>query len=386
MQGEKHVIVNNGILEVLQLNYPDENILIIADTKHYNSLSKKNKFNKNTSCYKVFEYNSKEIRKVFIIKKICREVSLAFSLFRKAKKEQARFILFASAFPFVAPFINFFSKVYKQKIIICQHGELGVLQIKKDQLTTKIFRYIIKYVQKNRNIKYNTSLFYGKSIRDNLFSKYKQFPTENTIVIDHPYEYEQRHKPIESTSSKLRITSIGTAILAKNSQYFFELARKASDLIQNQTVEFIQIGKIESEILPYVNPFVNILLSGTEFIPLDVFEKAQLEADYYIYFFDKGGYYDLCPSGTFFDAVKNLTPIISLRNDFFEYYFEKLGNIGYLCNSVDEMLLLLNDLVNGRKKTDYDEQVDNLSKGQYLLSTTKIAATFKVQMQENGFG
>lgn len=57
MQGEKHVIVNNGILEVLQLNYPDENILIIADTKHYNSLSKKNKFNKNTSCYKVFEYN-----------------------------------------------------------------------------------------------------------------------------------------------------------------------------------------------------------------------------------------------------------------------------------------------------------------------------------------
>ena len=52
------------------------------------------------------------------------------------------------------------------------------------------------------------------------------------------------------------------------------------------------------------------------------FEKEVIQLDFVISFTDKN-YYKATPSGVFFDCIKWEIPILSLNNDFIEYYFYK---------------------------------------------------------------
>ena len=45
----------------------------------------------------------------------------------------------------------------------------------------------------------------------------------------------------------------------------------------------------------------------------------------------------LVASATFLDALSYVKPGIYLRNPYVEYYFEQMGDIGYLCDSYEEM-------------------------------------------------
>lgn len=51
--------------------------------------------------------------------------------------------------------------------------------------------------------------------------------------------------------------------------------------------------------------------------------------------------YELTASGSILEAINYEKPILSLRNDYFGYLFEKFGAFGVLFNSVDEMIAAL---------------------------------------------
>ena len=48
-------------------------------------------------------------------------------------------------------------------------------------------------------------------------------------------------------------------------------------------------------------------------------------------------HYKLAASATFIDALAFCKPGIYLRNDYLEYYFEQLGDVGYLCDDLAQM-------------------------------------------------
>jgi hypothetical protein len=368
------------MLDVLQSSYPNEQIYLSVDEIHLNEISKKIQLKTHTIKHKIFKYNHKEESKKYALLKTIREVCLAWSLFKLAKADRAKLIFFASAYPFTAIFLNLFSTIFKQQIIICQHGDLGVLLLKKDKITTKVFRCVIKNVLRNRNFKYNISLFYGLTIKNNLYSLYPQYPNKNIITIDHPYEFN-----IIAFASMLTypvvIANIGTAILAKNSQLIFNLAEQVKEAIGQKKIKIIQVGRMSSEVLAYSNQYVECLYNGKDFIKPEIFNGQLMEADYFIYFFEKGGYYDLCPSGTFFDAIKYNKPIVALHNDFFDYYFSKFGNIGYLCDTIEEIADIITSISKGEKVNEYPIQVANINNAKDRLSIKEIANSFKGQLE-----
>lgn len=377
MMGEKHIMVNSGILQVLENAFPDEQFHLVMDDIHYDSLKKHIGFAPNFSG-RTFRLSQKEDRKLNLIFKICREVLTAYRLFLFSKKRKPRFIFFASGFPFTLIFLNWFSAIFKQKIIVCQHGDLGILTLKKDKVTTRIFKKVVNFSLSNRNALYTTLLFYGQSIKNNLFSLYPEFNPENTIAIDHPYEYNFLQEA-KKTSEPPVIANIGAAILAKNSHLFFKLGQQFKEDVNENKIRFLQIGNLHAEVDEFITPYVDISLAKASFISSTDFEKGLKNADYFIYFFGKNGYYDLCPSGTFFDSIKFATPIIALRNDFFEYYFNKLGNIGYLCDSLEDIYKIVESIINQENDEEYQIQIDNLIKARSTLSINNIAFEFKAQ-------
>lgn len=380
MQGDKHVHVNSGLLNILISSFKEQNIDVYCDSKHKIELLKYIKSNRFLN-FKTFEYTGvKELRKSAAISKTFRETLLAFKIFKVAKKEKIKVIVFASAFPFTAIILNSFSWIFNQRIIVGLHGDIGVLKLNKIKITTIIYKYIVKLFFRTRSSNVIV-LFYGKTIEEELFKMFPKFKRGNIISIDHPYNYDTELLSNDlDKSDTVIIANIGTGLMNKNSHLLYQLAEMQKYNVENKKVKFIQVGNVSPEVLSYSNSYVNIL-NNNEFIPFDVFEENIKQADYFIYFFKEKSLYDLCPSGTFFDAIKYKKPIISLRNPFFEYYFNKLGNIGYLLNTVEEMNKVLNDIIieNNNK---YKEQVDSLNRATVLLSFEKIQESFIKQFDQ----
>jgi hypothetical protein len=374
MQGDKHVHVNSGLLNILILTFNNHNIDLFCDSKHKLELLKYVKSDKLLN-FRTFEYTGvKELRKSATLAKTFRESLLAYKVFSTAKKSKAEVIVFASAFPFTAIVINFFSWFFNQRTILGLHGDIGVLKLNRNKITTIIYKYVVKLFFKTRPLTV-FALFYGKTIEEELFKMFSGFNRRNIISIDHPYNYETElaindfHK-----LNSVVIANIGTGLINKNSHLLYQLAEMQKYNVENKKVKFIQVGNVSPEVLSYSNSYVNIL-NNNEFIPFAVFEENIKQADYFIYFFKEKSLYDLCPSGTFFDAIKYRKPIISLRNPFFEFYFNKLGNIGYLCNTVEEMNEVINEILLNKNEF-YQDQVNALNRAVCVLSIDNIQKSF----------
>ena len=80
------------------------------------------------------------------------------------------------------------------------------------------------------------------------------------------------------------------------------------------------------------------------------------KTSYLIMPYDKTKFGKTNVSGTFFDAVKYLKPIIAINNSELSHYFEKFGDIGYLCESTDEMKQIILDIANNPPSRRYTEQ------------------------------
>lgn len=374
MQGNKHVQINSSMLKILCREY-NEDIKVYCDTYHKESVEVfLTSHEREKIQFSTFTFNEDaELKKIAIIQKVIREINLFIKVFKENKNP--RFLIFTSMFPFSGVCFNLISKFSNSKKIICLHGEIGVLSKKGFKLTTYIYKIIISFFLLSLNKK-TILLFYGKTIEENLRKKIKRIRRINTISIDHPYNYNYKIDDKKAVE-KITIANIGTGLISKNSQYIYKLATLQKDNILCGKIELIQVGNVSSQVKEFSNDLVkNVCDSG--FMPFDVYESYLKDADFFIYFFKDNSYYDLCPSGTFFDAIRYKKPILSLRNSFFQYYFDKFGDIGYLADSVSELNTIVNNIL--ENNCDYEEMIGNLEKAEIQLSLDKIGHNFSQQI------
>lgn len=378
MQGEKHLNINSGVLKILSTTNPEQDILVYADNIHVKNLKRK-VTNLHNITFETFKYTGeKELRKIYTANKTFREVCLAIRLFKLGRNKNVNIIVFASAFPFTAIFLNILSFIYRIKILICLHGDIGVLKLKRFKLTTMLFKAAIKFFLYNRN-KDVSILIFGESIKNELLWYIPKMKGHKILCIDHPYDYNYKvEKRSIGFTNTVVVASIGSGILNKNSHLIFKIAQYFKKEIELKEIKFKIIGKISPQVMSYDNGLV-LINTSSEFISTKKFEDEIILADYFIYFFKSNSLYDLCPSGTFFDAIKYEKPIIALKIPFFEYYFEHLGNIGYLCEDIDEMKVIIRKILAGDNQLT--KQKKNLKAAKIALSIDKIASSFKPQFE-----
>ena len=80
------------------------------------------------------------------------------------------------------------------------------------------------------------------------------------------------------------------------------------------------------------------------------------------------------------DALFMEKSIIVLRNNYFEYMFEKYGEFGVLLNSIDEMAELIKELTEWKPL-----QVFDFKKIKNQLQPETIALELKTVFEEAGF-
>ncbi len=115
--------------------------------------------------------------------------------------------------------------------------------------------------------------------------------------------------------------------------------------------------------------------SRNDFMPRTDYENA-ISSLHYILFFYPNSMYRYIASGAFFDAISFEKPIIAIRNSFFEYYFNRYGEIGYLCDNLEEMSYYLSNINHER----YKLQLQNIKQAKKDLSLENISKRLRSQL------
>ncbi|MBS5861587.1 hypothetical protein KID03_09190 [bacterium] len=365
----EHLDCNAGILAQILSHAEQEPIHIFCGDSHFKNLKQKlDNYQINTS--KLVHH------KIIPIGKIIRDYSHFTHQLKIIKnivdfsiKNNESNILFLYTTPFSLYFLKVFCTIYKSiniKTII--HSELEKIDLKEYLSNTpknkfQVFFYVLLFGIRNplklptpKNLKY---VVYGKSIKNNLI---KILPEIENSVIDIPlptlYNYNIAPKSI---AVPLKFGVIGQCSKAKNSSTISKLLKELTEMkVENFQIVFT--GYITDELLfkylqnsQYVDPkhVSNSMVSDYER------NKLLAQIDYALFTY-KLNSYKYTASGALIDAINFEKPIIALSNDYVKSYFDIYGNIGYLCNSYEELKNKIITITKSFPKEEYEIQVKNI--------------------------
>lgn len=213
--------------------------------------------------------------------------------------------------------------------------------------------------------------------------------SDEILEINHPFvflETADDKKDIYS-SRPIRIGHIGSMeIERKGSQHIYTVAEKLKTEIEQQRLKFKVVGLQTPELIPYKNKWVEETVGNEEpgkpqYLSRSQYERELKLLDYSIFFYPPDQYI-FRASGAIVDFISGLIPVITLRHPVFDYLFETGGNIGFVCNNLEEVEILLKRIAASDPEIldQYAQQQKNIKVLQEQFSVDTIAKDLKHQM------
>lgn len=267
---------------------------------------------------------------------------------------------------FAIRLLNWLNKICHKKVIIFCHGELELLLPATIEVgwLHKILSYLARDFFMKSKTRIADGLYFsvlGTSIKSNLHNLLSADKMRHFIAVDHAYLFADNVPDFHGQSEMcLRCGTAGRINKDKGADRFVELAHKLG--LNNRKDICLSIT---SGVTSYDT---NILEEAGIVLPKDkkctILDRDELNHRIdqlsYIIFLYSSSSYKLTASGAIMDAINRKRPIIAIRNDYFEYLFRKYGSFGFLVNSVDEMVVLFNRLVEAKSLSYPDINFDKL--------------------------
>jgi hypothetical protein len=205
---------------------------------------------------------------------------------------------------------------------------------------------------------------------------------ETTDVLPHlTSQIEAEEAQPNTLTVPLRIGLVGQATEAKGITPFLTLARKFQhshpDAVRFHLVGNAPAGSDMTAFNALNEPV------ATLHIPRPVFIE-KLRRLHYVCLVLTPDYYELSASGALMDAITWLRPVIATRMPIVVDLFERFGDIGELCDDVDDMRGVIARLADVPDPTRYDRQVANLRRVRASRTPEALAAEYR-RMIDAGF-
>jgi hypothetical protein len=370
-----HAGVDSGLLKVISLIYSNQKINFYCENELYENIIKEIGSSLNINHRSIFNNDKNKFKYDLYLHIIKSIYYLLYILIKYNKQDDVIFIIC------MHPITNYiYSKVRnlfcKSKIYIVLHGEIE--QLDKFKERNKFWRqhfYTTRMLKNNLiNSKY---LVLGEVIKRNLL-KVCCLDDKNIISIDHPYIYKKINDVVNPYKTII-VSSIGQINEMKKTYLIFRLGEKLQKQIADKKLELKLIGMVNKKYIPYMNNHVVHEGIGNVYLEQEELEQKVMASNYLIYFYDNISY-KYISSGALFDAIKYEKPIIALKNDFFEYYFTIGGNIGFLCNDLDEMVSVIEKFLGFDNHELYNLQKNNIRLLKDKLNLQSISENLERQL------
>lgn len=190
-------------------------------------------------------------------------------------------------------------------------------------------------------------------------------------TIDHPYTWSVNSLPSPGAATEpVRFGYFGVSM--KGFGDYAKLARKIGEAYPGRG-EFVMVGYLNTEedqaYLDAVRPWVQ----GVSFSPLSQEGYAERGASLtYAVGTASPQAYQLRASAAFLDAMAFVKPGIYLKNPWVEYYFDQMGDIGYLCDSLEGMAEVMATILERFPEERYRKQCENILRGRDVFSPEAV--------------
>jgi hypothetical protein len=200
-------------------------------------------------------------------------------------------------------------------------------------------------------------------------------------VIEHPAYFRVTERNYLRPNFPLTFGYFGVASRGKGADHFFSIAATMQTRQLSGKSRFIVVGKVidpEFSKNSLENVYMHSVGAHLSRGEMDALAK---DVDYAVFCHPKQ-WYRLTASGAFFDALAYTKPIVALRIPLFEHYFQRMGDIGYLCEDFEQMQEIIAKLILTPDLNRYAVQCRNIASGREEFSTGRLAGRLRTIILE----
>jgi hypothetical protein len=336
--GYEHAEVNAAYILLISKAFPDERIVFFGEKKHLELVRGELAYSSSADVqYCVIEVprlNQSYLRRLTI------ELFNIRYIFLVAKRQNTNiFLLSITSASLLASKIFGFGLRFKIYIVV--HGILETINRRPNSLLAKLFWFRRYFINGNfNNLKY---ILNSKFVEMNVLALFPLLK-DHIRSIELPYIFENYdRKEYNNPVDTVLFSGAGVAAVSKGSHLFFKLAKDVLSRKNLQNIKFMYIGHfVDKKMEMYINECVQVPSKDK---PLDksVYQTNIMKTDFLVFFYPKD-LYNFTVSGVFYDAIRFEKPIIAIKTDFFSYYFDKYGDLGWLCEDYNEVVNLVEEL------------------------------------------
>ncbi len=354
----RHIDFNRAFLRTVSISYPERMI-------HYYGCSSQIDLLKNSS-FKSIKFTPLVIVDYSKTNKIL-ALWNEFKNLKQIAKHDSDLIFITNAWPHTIFFSRFLLR--RKKVIFILHGQIESLIQKPNYRKIEAYYPIVFKLNLNQaNFYY---LVLGQNIYQNLCYRIP-YLKKQLIWIDHPYIIKPVKENPKSKSTTYKLGTIGLGTAAKGTRQLLEVEKFIRET-KIDNIELSHIGIVEFDfpndsLIQYSN--TKTYLSEVEY------DNKVLGLDYILFFYPSNSY-QLSASGALLEAIASQKRIIAIRNNYFEYIFNKIGDIGYLVNNLTEMFDIIKKIAANQDKEDDPQQINNLKSGITYFSPSYVASQLK---------
>lgn len=331
-----HLSVVKSMLFAELNNHNSNEILFVSSLGYFNSIPEKFR---NKLKFKEIKVSKSSILNIFEIALIV--ISIFINNWKT--KNIKVYLLFSKSYSnIILKFLSFLFLSKKKRLYVLLHGELqnitlkGSRSVRLDGRAQRMLYWL--------DTKFSSNLKFV-IISEFVFDKLKNslgYNPLNFISIDLPYLYDDKKESTKQKNNQLVISTVGVNSTNKKSFLLNDIASNFEDKIKSGVLKICTSGRNDdvlfSELIDTPNMGNSYLLSTEEY------SKRINSSDVLVFFNDNN--YSLISSGSYFDCINFEKPILAMKNEQWEYNFKQFGNIGYLCNNIDEMYSYIKSLLN----------------------------------------
>jgi hypothetical protein len=367
--GFEHVEVNAALIAAMRYAHPQEGILFLAEKEHLELVSGK----LEDQSVKI---QSREIgvppRFLSNFRRLPRELLLCKNVFDIARNNAASKVLFISitspTLISIKVLLRFFNEI---ECIVIPHNVLNTITRRPSFVpieTLFYFRFWLSFGNMKR-LRYLVLSPYIKERLSILLPKIGEYARS----VDLPYFFDAEKGSRRFNPDLIRFGALGVASRSKGTDIFFAMAKEILHSHTPSVPEFVVVGHITDKTIEALKQDSVIVESSDLPLSREDFETRAKSVDY-VLFLNRPDAYDLAMSGSLMDAFSYLRPIIALKQPLFEYYFKAMGDIGYLCESYEEIKEQILSILANKPDERYMVQQCNILNGREQFSPMAVSS------------
>ncbi|MCD8186255.1 MAG: EpsG family protein [Rikenellaceae bacterium] len=367
MTGPLHAGVNTGFIQIWKHLYPRSRCRFFAEKEHVANCSERAAGADVLYC--PFPVFPRAVKRTLPWRDLLGGV---YGLWLLLRTRKADVLFITNLLPVTHWIIVALNRWLRRKVYIALHGQLEALLPDTSLRSTKYyFRLHLPLLRRDRQNRY---IVLGEPVYQGVKSFFPEILPP--IVIDHPYDYGPQ-VPAAPFAPPLRLGQLGIGNRSKGTEKLFRLGILLRQEIEAGKVEIHLIGRLDPELLPQTNRWVNW---QKEFVSQESMDR-KLHALHYTLLLRDETQGRATASGSFFDTVRSVTPFLSLGSSFVRSYADRFPGCGEIFDSLEQMATAIRQICRRFDRISYGLQMEQVYRMQQELSTGKIARRLQSQIR-----